>query len=119
MAIRALAIQDGEPRGYKFSIRGEVEDGLFGLFERLVERMRRDLERRHIEPDDLTRYSITNEGIVRGYITWDDDTGGEVPCLVIDGKELSWHEFGRMLMTLKDFISNWNYLRGTKRNRSS
>jgi len=24
---------------------------------------------------------------------------GRVPCLVIDGKELSWKEFGRMLMT--------------------
>jgi hypothetical protein len=36
---------------------------------------------------------------MRGHITWDDNTGGKVHCLVIDGKELSWHEFGRMLMT--------------------
>lgn len=32
-----------------------------------------------------------------------DDNGGEVPCLVIDGKELSWHEFGRMLMAYEGF----------------
>jgi len=103
VAIRALGIRDGEPRGYKFSLRSDAECDLFGLFERLVERMRRDLERRQIEPDDLTRYSITNEGIVRGYITWDNDTDGELPCLVINGKELSWHKFGRMLMTYEGF----------------
>ena len=61
------------------------------------------LERRQIEPNDLTRYSITNEGIVRGRITWDNDTDGEVPCLVINGKEVSWHESGRMLMAHEGF----------------
>ncbi len=103
VAIRALEIQDGEPRGYEFSICGDVEDDLFGLFGKLVDRIRRELGRRHIEPGDLTRYSITDEDIVRGRITWDDDTGGQLPCLVIDGKELSWHEFGRMLMAYEGF----------------
>jgi len=45
------------------------------------------LERSHIEPDELTRYNITDENIVCVRIAWDDNTGGEVPCLVIDGKE--------------------------------
>jgi len=101
--IQALEIKDGEPRGYEFSIHGDAEEDLFGLFAKLVERIRRALARRHIETTDLTRYRITDENIVRGHITWDDDAGGEIPCLVIDGKELSWHEFGRMLMTYEGF----------------
>ncbi len=101
--IQALEIQDCSPKGYEFSIHGNADDDLFALFGKLVERMRRGLERRYIEPSDLTRYRITDKDIVRGQITWDDDTGGEVPCLVIDGKELSWHEFGRMLMTYEGF----------------
>lgn len=101
--IQALEIRDNAPRGYEFSIYSDAEDDLFGLFTKLAERMRRELKRKHIESGDLTRYSITEEDIVRGHITWDDDTDGEVPCLVIDGKELSWHEFGRMLMAYEGF----------------
>ena len=101
--IQALEIKDGKPKGYEFSVHGDAEDDLFYLFRKLIERVRRGLEQRHIEPSDLTPYRITGEDIVRGHITWDDDTGGEVPCLVIDGKELSWHEFGRMLMSYEGF----------------
>jgi hypothetical protein len=101
--IQALEIKDDEPKGYEFSEHGDVEDDLFGLFTKLIDRLRRELERKHIEPSDLSRYRITNQDIVRGHITWDDETDGEVPCLIIDGKELSWHEFGRMLMTYEGF----------------
>ena len=101
--IQALEMKKGEPKGYEFSAHGDAEDDLFGLFSKLVERMRRELERKHIEPSDLTRYIITEQNIVRGHINWDDETEGQVPCLVIDGKELSWHEFGRMIMAYEGF----------------
>ncbi|MBW2246715.1 MAG: hypothetical protein JRF62_05870 [Deltaproteobacteria bacterium] len=103
VSIQALEIKNNAPKGYEFSTHGDAEDDLFDLFTKLVERMRRELKQKHIESGDLTRYSITDEDIVRGHITWDDDTDGEVPCLVIDGKELSWHEFGRMLMAYEGF----------------
>jgi hypothetical protein len=112
--IQALEIREGEPGGYELSEHGDAEDDLFGLFVKLVERLRRELERKHIEPSDLTRYRITNENIVRGHITWDDDTGGEVPCLVIDGKKLSWHEFGRMLMSYEGFHFKLEIYEGTE-----
>ena len=112
--IEALEIKEEEPKGYEFSVHGDAEDDLFGLFAKLVERMRRELERKHIEMSDLTRYSITNQDIVRGHITWDDDTDGQVPCLVIDGKELSWHEFGRMLMTYEGFHFKLEIFEGDK-----
>ena len=36
--------------------------------------------------------------LVRGRITWDENEGGRLPMLVIDGKEISWEQFGRMVM---------------------
>jgi hypothetical protein len=101
--IQALEIRDNDPKGYKFSTHGDAEGDLFDLFTKLVERIRREMKRKHIEPGELTRYIITKEDVVRGHITWDDNTDGQVPCLVIDGKELSWYEFGRMLMTYEGF----------------
>ena len=112
--IQALEIIKGGPKGYKFSVHGHAEDDLFALFEKLVNRMRRELERKHIEPSDFTRYRITNENVVRGQITWDDDTDGAVPCFVIDGKELSWHEFGRMLMSYEGFHFKFEIFEGTE-----
>jgi hypothetical protein len=72
------------------------------LFAKLIDRLHRELERVHIEPCDITRYRIA-ENVVRGQITWDEVMNGKVPCLVIDGKQISWHEFGRMLMTFEGF----------------
>ena len=103
VSIEALEIKEGEPKGYEFAAHGSAEENLFHLFTKLFERMRRAMNRKHIENSDFTRYSITSEDIVRGHITWDDETEGEVPCLVVDGKELSWHEFGKMLMTYEGF----------------
>jgi hypothetical protein len=34
-------------------------------------------------------------------IEWDQSKDGSVPLLVIDGKEVSWDELGRMLMTFE------------------
>ena len=44
---------------------------------------------------------IANHGVVLGRIEWDDDRGGRVPLLVIDGREIDWDEFGRMLMSFE------------------
>ena len=114
LLIEAFEIKDSEPKGYKYSIHGYAEDDLFHLFGKLVERMRRELQRRHIEAGYLNRYNITDNHTVRGHITWDDDTDGELPCLVIDGKEVSWHEFGRMVMTYEGFHFKLEIFEGTK-----
>ena len=103
ISIEALEVQNDKLKGYEFSIYGDAEDDMLNLFKKLFEKMRRALEGKHIEKSDFTRYQISRDGIVRGHITWDDNEDGRVPCLVIDGKELSWEEFGRMLMTYEGF----------------
>jgi hypothetical protein len=32
-------------------------------------------------------------------IEWDDAHDGRVPLLIIDGREITWEEFGRMMMS--------------------
>jgi hypothetical protein len=42
---------------------------------------------------------IADGGVVRDRIKWDDIDDGQLPLLVIDGREIDWNEFGRMLMS--------------------
>ena len=70
------------------------------LLGRLIERMRRALSGKHLT-DDAHGQQIADPGVVRGRIEWDDDRGGRVPLLVIDGREIDWDEFGRMLMSFE------------------
>ncbi len=76
------------------------------LFKELYERMRRALSQKHLDNDDYGPH-ISNEGIARGRIDTDldDPYGDRKPLMVIDGKEISWQEFGRMLLEFE----GWNF----------
>ncbi len=80
---------------------------IFDLFGKLFERMRRGLNRNHLEWDGTTnRWQISNDDVVRARISSDlecDEDYGHPPLIVIDGKEIRWDEFGRMLMTCEGF----------------
>jgi hypothetical protein len=39
--------------------------------------------------------------VVQGLIGWDDAAEGRVPLIVVDGRAITWAEFGRMLMTFE------------------
>jgi hypothetical protein len=61
--------------------------------------------RRALSTKDLTDgehgLQIAEQRVVRGRIEWDDARNGRVPLLVIDGREIGWDEFGRMLMSFE------------------
>jgi len=38
---------------------------------------------------------------VRGRIEWDESQEGRVPLVTVDGREITWDEFGRMLMNFE------------------
>ena len=103
VSIEALEIRDGQPKGYEFAVFGDAEEDMLQLFRALFEKMKRGLGRKHIEESEFTEYQITDGDTVRGRITWDDEEEGRVPCLIIDGKEVSWEEFGRILMGYEGF----------------
>lgn len=98
-AVDAFELERGEPAGYRFQILGDPEDDLLSLLGRLVERMRRSLSVKHLEQSEHGLQIA--EQTVRARIEGDESEDGRVPMLVIDGRNVSWEEFGRMLMTFE------------------
>ena len=83
--------------GYRFEIGGNPEE-VQKLFNKLLGRMRRGLSRKHIEVDKFEGMpGMLDDMEARGWIEWDDESDGELPLLVIDGKPVTWHQFGRIL----------------------
>ena len=99
VALEAFELKDGAPGGYTFEILGDSEGDLFALMAQLIERMRRALARRHLERDEASAGLRIAEFLVRGRIDWDENEGGHLPLLVIDGREVTWEQFGQMLMS--------------------
>jgi hypothetical protein len=62
--------------------------------------MRRALSTKHLTNGERG-LQISGERIVRGRVECDDARNGRVPVLLIDGREIAWDEFGRMLMSFE------------------
>ena len=80
----------------------DAEQDLFVTFQTLFERIRRELGRRHIEPDG-DGYRITQDDEVRGLISEDPDAFERMPLLIIDGKPVTWEALGRMVVSNAGF----------------
>ena len=103
VVISALEIKDGEHRGYEFEVLGyDPEEDTLELYRLLLDRMRRGLMQRHLKVDKYGLH-IAKPDIVRARIDCDLDNPDNGPLLVIDGKEVAWDEFGRMLTTFEGF----------------
>jgi hypothetical protein len=99
LSLEAFELSRGERAGYQFQIVDAVDSDLFEIMRRLVERMRRTLAKRYLVDQD-GRTSI--DGMeVRGRIDCDLEMSPSLPTLVIDGRDVSWNEFGRMMMTFE------------------
>ena len=100
VALDAFELRDGSPVGYHFQIIGEPSDDLLVLPGRLIAKMRRALSTKH-RADDEFGLHIADHRIVQGMVESDRDHDGRVPLLIIDGREIAWDEFGRMLMSFE------------------
>ena len=99
VAMDAFELRDGEPSGYQCEVADDPDADLLGLLGRLVEKLRRMLAVKHLtvgEPEPQIA-----EQTVRGRIDWDESVRGRTPLLVIDGQEVTWEEFGRMMATFE------------------
>jgi hypothetical protein len=97
VALEAFELVDGAPGGYQFQVLAPAEADLFELMSQMVPRIRRLLAQQHLRAEpDLPGLHIADL-LVRGRIAWDDAEDGRVPMLVIDGRQISWKQFGRML----------------------
>jgi len=100
--LSLTAMEEGVNEGYEFCVVADAEQDMFITFQKLFERIRRALGRRHIEPEG-DGYRITTDDVVRGQITDDPDSLTQMPRLVIDGKTISWKELGQMVAPYTGF----------------
>ena len=99
MALEAFELRAGMPDGYQFEILGDPDGDPLPLLGSLIERMRRSLSVRYLVRDEHGIHIA--EQTVCGRIEWDEFGDGRMPLLVIDGRDVSWDEFGRMLMSFE------------------
>jgi hypothetical protein len=99
LALEAFELKAGVPDGYQFEILGEPDDDPLPLLGNLIERMLRSLSVRYLVRDEDGAHIAKQT--VCGRIEWDASGEGRVPLLVIDGQDVSWEEFGRMLMSFE------------------
>jgi hypothetical protein len=101
VALDAFELLNGEPSGYQFQMIGDAGGDLLALLGRLIERIRRVLSTKYLKNKALGQ-QIANH-VVRGRIEWDRTNDGHVPLMIVDGREVSWDDFGRMLMSFEGF----------------
>lgn len=101
-AMLAEEVPRRERGGYRFEVLGDLEADAWELFQRLYEKMRREMAIRHIGHTEHGWQIVEGSRLV-GRIERDPDTGGATPLLVVDGKPLTWDQVGRMLMTFEGF----------------
>ena len=99
VSLEACELQEGSPFGYKFQLIGDPEENLFVMLGRLIQKIRRTLSIKHITDGKFGLQII--DKAVRGRIEPDDAEDGRVPLVVVDGREISWNEFGEMLMSFE------------------
>jgi hypothetical protein len=99
VALDAFEVRGGHPAGYQFQIIGEPQEDLLVLLRRLIKKIRRGLSRKHLKHE---KYGVQiADRVLCGTIEWDEAQDGSVPLLNIDGREVTWTEFGRMLMSFE------------------
>ena len=106
LVLDAFELENTTPAGHRFQMIAEPGEDRFTQLGRLVQKIRRALATRYLE---VTAHGLQiKEMEVRGHIEADmgDNVnlfGSRAPMLVIDGEEVSWEDFGRMLMTFEGF----------------
>ena len=100
VALDAFELRDGSPAGYHFQIIGDPADDMLVLLGRLIAKIRRALSVKHLVDGELG-LQIGDNRVVQGMVESDRDYDGRAPLLIIDGREVTWDEFGRMLMSFE------------------
>lgn len=96
VALDGFELREGSPSGHRFQVIGDPADDLLALLGRLIEKMRRALAISHLDID-ANGASIADHRVLRGRIDCGLAEDGYTPCLIVDGREISWDMFARML----------------------
>lgn len=99
-SLEAFELPAGSHGGYQFQVVGEAEADLWNLMAQLIERIRRALSVSYL-CEDRGELHIAGQSVCGQISCESDEDGFFSPALVIDGREVSWEEFGRMLTTFE------------------
>lgn len=107
VTLEAFELKEGEPTGYKFQLIGTPDEDRFTQLGRLVKRIRATLATKYLE-DTKHGLQVKNmevKGAIESDLSDESDLYGPTrqPVLVIDGREVSWEQFGEMLLTFEGF----------------
>ena len=81
--------------GYEFGVFGDHDASVDGLVTALTVEAEREIGRRYLERGlDGRVYSVVGDDVA-GRFAWDPEGGP--PRVVVDGRPLSWEEFGEAL----------------------
>lgn len=103
VSLDAFELVSGFPDGYQFQVIGDAQADIFELMGRMVPRIRRLITQQHLEINQSTRGLRIADLLVRGRVTSSVAHEDQLPVLVIDGREITWEDFGRMLMCYEGF----------------
>ena len=96
----------GDTITFLYELVGKPEEDRFVQLGRLVDRIRRTLATQYLE-DGRAGFQIKDmqvKGAIEADMSDEGDLwGSHMPMLVIDGRDVSWEELGRMLMTFEGF----------------
>jgi len=95
--LRAHEIIDDEIKGYSFKVDGDFDCDQLALEKELLDKVKEGLAYQSINKDSFLGDGLKE--IVFGRIESEENTDGQVPLMVIEGKEYTWEKFGRMLMS--------------------
>ncbi|WP_342616731.1 hypothetical protein [Rhodoferax sp. GW822-FHT02A01] len=106
VVLDAFELMEGKPAGYQFREIGRPEEERYEQLARLVQKIRGALAAKFLQDGPYGPQIRDMEA--RGRIESDSSSEGDLftqatPLLVIDGRKVSWEEFGRMLMTFEGF----------------
>ena len=99
VALDAFELVEGAPGGYQFQVLGDPAGDLFLLLGALVQKIRKALAVKYIKKGEYGP-QISDRQVI-GKIDCDLSSADRMPLLLIDGQEVSWEEFGRMLMSFE------------------
>jgi hypothetical protein len=97
-------IADGSV-GYRVGVMDDVDCDQQILFEKLKSKLKKTLSKKYLQISAhpyAGEYIRLKEDEVIGRLEY-DETQDQIPKVIIDGKEFSWEEFGRMLSSCEGF----------------
>jgi hypothetical protein len=108
ISLEAREIKRGKHHGYRFAVRGELTSDCDELLKLLLDKVEKGVKHKYLKLEYLgpVRQHHVRETELAGNIEWDDQYDGDVPLFVIDGKEISLVELGRMLMSFEGWAFN-------------